>query len=727
SLTISYNLSGYASKQLRMDFYYKNHGQADAPGNKVWMRGNENSAWVQAYDLFANQAALGAWKRGIININEVLGNAIPPQTVTNTFQVRIGEEGETSANDVNPVVDIDDGYTFDDLVLNEALNDVGIIKINSPDISGCSLGSANPVSIKIKNYNNVALNNLPVSYQVNGGAVITENIASIAPNQIMDYTFTHTADLSAFIDYNINVWVKYPSDSYTVNDSVLNFNVHNSPVISSYPYLQNFETGNGFFYTKGTNSSWQWGTPAKSIIHKAASGTRAWVTNLTGNYNNDETSYLYSPCFDIHGLAQPVLSFSHILITELNYDHSWVEYSTNGIVWQKLGNAGSGTNWYDDASLTAWSGANTAWHVASIDLPLSATNIRFRFVLSSDAGVTDEGIGIDDIHVFDKAVIYTGSPVTGITQGVSGNNWVDFSSGGRRIASLNSNGTNLGATTIQVHPYSGSVRNSNNQYYANRDIVVHVSNPATGNVGMRFYFTEAEAQNLVNAEGCESCLKPADPYELGVTKYSGKAADENGTLNDDTTGYFQFILPANTIIVPYDNGYYAEFSVNSFSEFWLSSGNIKPAANGVCPGETILFTTDAEANNFQWQENNGSGYGNIIDGSSYSGTTTPALQLINLPTTFSGYKYRCLKDGIPGNENAVRFTNVWNGNTSNNWFVATNWSCGTVPDQYTDVIIPNGITVYPLINANTAIKSINVHPGATVTVIAAAKLQINGR
>ncbi|MBK8611786.1 MAG: hypothetical protein IPL84_18105 [Chitinophagaceae bacterium] len=34
------------------------------------------------------------------------------------------------------------------------------------------------------------------------------------------------------------------------------------------------------------------------------------------------------------------------------------------------------------------------------------------------------------------------------------------------------------------------------------------------------------------------------------------------------------ILPANTEIVPYDNGYYAEFTVNSFSEFWLNNGEV---------------------------------------------------------------------------------------------------------------------------------------------------------
>ncbi len=727
SLTFSFNLSNYGSKQLRFDFFYKNHGQDAAAGNKVWIRGSENSQWTPAYDLFANQALPGNWKRAIININEVLNNAVPQQNVTATFQVRIGQSGNTSANTSNSANDMDDGYTFDDLTLNEVTNDAGIVKIISPGTGGCSLGPATAISIQVKNYDNATLNNLPVSYQVNGGPVVTEYIPSLATNQSIDYTFTQTADLSAYTEYSISAWVKYPTDSYPVNDSILNYTVQNSPLISSYPYLQNFDTSDGNFYTRGINSSWQWGVPANLVINKAASGTRAWVTNLTGNYNDNETSYLYSPCFDIHTLVQPVLSFSHILTTEPDYDYSWVEYSTDGAVWQKLGSVGSGTNWYDEPSLVNWAGANPRWHVASINLPVSAANIRFRFVMSSDAGVTEEGIGIDDIHVFDKAPVYAGLPITGITQLVNSSSWVHFSSGGNRIVSLNSNGANLGAATIQAHPFAGTVRNSNNAYYVDRNIVVRSANPPTGNVNVRFYFTEAEAQSIVFATGCPSCSQPSDPYDLGITKYSGNVTDENGILADDSTGLFRFILPANTTIVPYDNGYYAEFIVSSFSEFWLSTTNIKPAANGICPGENIIFTSAVTGGPYQWQVNSGSGFSNITDGSLYSGSNSSKLQLINLPTSYTGYKYRCLADGVPGNENVLRFINTWNGNTNSDWFTAANWSCGSVPDQYTNVIIPGGITTYPFVNSSTAVRSISVHPGAIVRVNTGINLEVKGK
>ena len=275
-------------------------------------------------------------------------------------------------------------------------------------------------------------------------------------------------------------------------------------------------------------------------------------------------------------MAQPVLSFSHIFEVEdgTPADYNWIEYSTNGgATWSRLGVYAGGVNWYNDPTgKSQWRPSLTTWHVASINLPVTGNNIRFRFVMSSDMGYNLEGVGIDDIHVFDKAAVYADAALTGITQPVSGSNWVHFTSGGTRIASINANGNNLGNTTVDVYPYTGTVRVQNNQYYLNRNIVIKPATQPTSSVGVRFYFTDAEAKSLLAATGCAGCTATKDPYELGVTKYSGNPSLENGTLADNTTCCYGFILPANTEIIPYDNGYYAEFPVSSFSEFWLNNG-----------------------------------------------------------------------------------------------------------------------------------------------------------
>ncbi len=593
SLLMTYNASNYNSgNQLRLDFYYKNHGQDNNPNNKIWIRGSDTDPWLPAYDLVANQASLGQWKHGSINVNDILGAALPTQSVSASFQVKFGEQGNTSANVPDPELDQDDGYTFDDVSFAEALNDVAITSVVAPAVTGCGLTGVQPVSITIKNYSSTPFINVPVYYSINGGTPVSEMIPFIGPNSTQVFTFFNSATLSSNTDYSFNFWLNALFDNYSTNDSILNYSLHTSPVISTYPYLEGFESSDGSWYQKGSHSSWQWGTPAKTIINKAANGTKAWVTSLNGNYSNNELSYLYSPCFDLHTLAQPVLSFSHIFAVEdgCPCDYTWIEYSADGgITWNHLGTNGGGVNWFNDPTgLAQWRTSLNKWHVASIDLPTTGTNVRFRFVMSSDAGVNTEGVGIDDIHVFDKAAIYTGLQLLNTTQTVSGSNWIHFISGATRIASINPNGQNLGSTTVDVYPYAGAVRNHNNQYYLNRNIVVRPAIQPGANVSVRFYFTDAEAKGLIAATGCGACSKPADPYELGVTKYSGSALQENGTLTDNFPGgIYQYILPANTEIIPYDNGYYAEFTVNSFSEFWLNNGGI--TGNQPLPINLISF------------------------------------------------------------------------------------------------------------------------------------------
>ncbi len=609
SLLMTYNINAYNSgNQLRFDFSYKNHGQDNNPNNKVWMRGSDTDPWIVAYDLVVNQAALGNWKHASINVNDVLNGAIPPQAVSTSFQVKIGQQGNTSSNVPNPQLDQDDGYTVDDASLVEAVNDVAITSVVSPAVTGCGMGGTTPVAITIKNYSSTPFINVPVYYSINGGAPVTEMIPIIGPNEIKTFTFFNSATLANNTDYSFSFWLSAPADNYSSNDSVINYTFHTSPVISSFPYLEGFESNDGSWYQKGSNSSWAWGTPAKAVINKAANGNKAWVTSLNGNYRNNELSYLYSPCFDLHTLTQPVLSFSHIFEIEdgCPCDYTWVDYSTDGgITWNRLGSNGSGINWYNDPTgQSQWRTSLTKWHVASIDLPTTGTDVRFRFAMSSDAGYNTEGVAIDDIHVFDKAQIYTGPQLLNTTQTVSGSNWIHFTSGGKRIASINPNGQNMGSTSVDVYPYSGAVRSKNNQYYLDRNIVIRPASQPAGNVSVRFYFTDTEAKNLVAATGCGACSKPGDPYELGVTKYSGPVIEENGTLADNYSGAYNFILPANTEIVPYDNGYYAEFSVSSFSEFWMNNGGV----GGVNPLPLSLISFEAVKQNkkvlLQWSTDN---------------------------------------------------------------------------------------------------------------------------
>jgi hypothetical protein len=576
----TFNLSNYnaAANDLRLDFQLLNHNQFNNTNNKVWIRGNDTLPWVEIFDLDTNGNIPGQYKKsGSIELSDPLANA--GQNFGSSFQVRWGQYGQLPATDKF----FGGGYTFDDIRIYQVFNDLQLKSIDSPVTASCGLTNATPVKISVRNSANTAVNNVPVRYRINNGSWVSESIPSIAANTTIQYTFAGTSNLSAFDRYTVQAVVDLDNDSFRDNDT-LSIVVSNLPLVSSFPYLQNFEAGDGYWYAGGKRSTWEYGKPASNRINRAASGTRAWKTRLQGHYNDDEFSYLYSPCFDVSGMTAPTLSFSLALDIEdcgnTLCDGAWVEYSTDGINWTKLSLSGAGTNWYNKAAGQLWSNQNYYyWHVATSSLPTGLSRLRLRFVMFADGGVTREGIAVDDIHIYDNTKgIYDSVTLTApVTQTVSGNNWIDFTSNGKLIASVQPNNQNLGTTAAQVYIFKDSVRNNNQQYYHNRNITVK---PAAGaladSVTVRFYFLDSEMDSLIRAGGCSSCQKPTTAYELGVSKYSDpNLSFENGSISDNQQGLWAFIQPEKVAKVPFDKGYYAEFKVRDFSEFWLNTGGFE--------------------------------------------------------------------------------------------------------------------------------------------------------
>jgi hypothetical protein len=533
---------------------------------------------VSAYDLFANQNNPGIYKQTpSIELSDLLTNA--GQNFTPSCQIRWGQIGFLPATDrVNA-----GGYTFDDIHLYKAVDDIQMLSIDTPMVSSCGLNGTTPIKVSVRNSVNTAITNIPVKFRVDGGSVSAETISSINGNATIQYTFTSTANLASLGAHTIEAWVDYPTDNYRHNDTAL-IHIVNSAIISSFPYLENFEAGNGLWYPGGIASSWEYGTPASNKINSAASGGKAWKTRLAGNYNDLEYSYLYSPCFDISGMTNPTLSFSLALDLEdcgtSLCDGAWVEYSTDGVAWNRLGSFGSGTNWYNKnyAGNQLWNIQNyTRWHVATTALPSGLSRLRLRFVLNSDPAVNREGVAVDDIHIYDNTMgIYDGitmsSPATKTISG--GTSWVDFTSAGKLIASVQPGGQNMGNTDAQAFINTGAVRHTSSQYYHDRNITVIPANNLTDSVAVRFYFLDSETDSLLNATGCSLCSKPASAYELGVSKYSDPVnrANEDSTISNDELGVWTFIHSSKVSKVPFDKGYYAEFKVRDFSELWLNNG-----------------------------------------------------------------------------------------------------------------------------------------------------------
>jgi hypothetical protein len=123
----------------------------------------------------------------------------------------------------------------------------------------------------------------------------------------------------------------------------------------------------------------------------------------------------------------------------------------------------------------------------------------------------------------------------------------------------------------------------------------------------------------------------------------------------------------------------------------------------------------------------GNGYNNISNGFNYTGVTTANLQINNVPTSYTGYKYRCKVNGANGPDNILRFVLTWTGTVSTVWELPGNWSCSTLPDEYTDVVVPTGLTKYPTINTSIMVRKLTAQPSTSITVATGVVVDITGK
>lgn len=578
TLTGTFNLGNYNTTnwEVRCEFDYVLHGYPKFDtGNYAWVRGSDNDPWLplRQYDIDTNNMGV-IYNSGSLSLTDILSAG--GQSFSSSTQVRFTQY-DTSLIAASYY---GNGFTMDNFKIYLVTDDVQVISIDSVYQYNCGLSNSVPMRMTLVNSVNNTVYNIAVAYRLDNQAIVTGLIDSIPGKDTISYTFSQTMDLSANTDYNLSAWCYVATDTYRFNDSIMDMRVKNQPVVNTFPYLQDFESNNGFFFAEGNNSTWAYGTPAAIKINHAASGTKAWKTNLGGNYNKEEISYLYSPCFDISQLTKPMLSFS--LASDIEppgtsvFDVAYAEYSHDGHTWLRLGQAGQGTNWYNNDSMQVWAKpSETYWHVATTALPKDGNIISFRFVLRSDKGAEFEGLAIDDIHVFDlvNPIFDQAQFASPITQNIGGNQKVPYLENNNIAAVITAGASALGNTTVQAYKHTNFINEDSSQYFLPKNFTIKSGNNLNDSVEVWFYVTEEAMRTIREDVICYSCSKVKEVQGLGITTYvDPDKALENNLLSDNRNGVYGFIKKDKIRWVPYDKGYYAKVKVKAFSEFWFNDG-----------------------------------------------------------------------------------------------------------------------------------------------------------
>lgn len=298
-------------------------------------------------------------------------------------------------------------------------HDIAPISVVSP-VTGCGLGTET-VTVNYKNYGTTSETSIPVSYQFDGGAVVTGTIAGpLAPGATFSYTFGTPVDASDPGPHTIIVTSSLVSDEIPANDN-LTLNFENVPIVNTFPYLQDFETGTAGWTEGGANSSWELGSPAGFAIVGPPPATpgsiNSWTTNLIDYYNDNEKSYIESPCFDFSGLVFPYLEMDINYDIQTFSDGAKVQYSLDaGASWTDLGNIGTGENWYNHAfcygmwpdfysiDYRGWSGNSGGWQHAYQDLSMlgGEGSVKIRVIFASDGWWSFyDGFAFDNVKIAD--------------------------------------------------------------------------------------------------------------------------------------------------------------------------------------------------------------------------------------------------------------------------------------------------------------------------------------
>lgn len=357
---------------------------------------------------------------GVYHINddmtewEVFSNNLPNVPVkdieinTEENTITVGTYGRGVWQSPIPVVQVD--------------IDLSLIKIISNNTIQC--GGATPV-ITVKNNGLNAFNQVEINYSIDGVSHTYNYSGNIAPNQTKEIEIPHNETVD-FGTHTIQIEAIVANDTFPNNNTL------------SANFETNFSGEGQYINTFGDVNDDTWLIITEDTYTKERSTTNLWEkgetlkfngvfdnsysTNISGNYSDETTSYLYSPCYDLAMLENPVLKFDMAFDIELDWDVLYVEYSlNNGEKWNILGTAND-SNWYNsnffdpDRPVTVgkqWTGTDTEMKEYSYDLSAltNESNVIFRFVFATDQAENKDGATIDNFTIEASSILLSNDEI----------------------------------------------------------------------------------------------------------------------------------------------------------------------------------------------------------------------------------------------------------------------------------------------------------------------------
>ncbi len=170
----------------------------------------------------------------------------------------------------------------------------------------------------------------------------------------------------------------------------------------------------------------------------------------------------------------------------------------------------------------------------------------------------------------------------------------------------------------------------------------------------------------------------------------------------------------------------AKDNVGFFSNIFIDSFFVNDESFCQLGSDVFFRATPSNALNYTWHEFRNNLWVPINDNDLFEGFNTRTLKLKKPPTNWYGKKFACVVDGRLDSTFTLKFNNTWIGQVSTDWHDYRNWSCGVVPDEFVDAVLPQNMTVLPEISEDGECRSLIIKNGAILKLKAGKTLLIYG-
>jgi len=461
---LTIDLSNYTtSTNLELEFDYVDHGDENQDNDRIWIRGSSSDNWVEAYNLAPeSQTDDTYYTINSIDIDNILSNASPSQTVSSTFQVRFGQEDDHSITY--------DGVSFDNIKIKEisctkpSSLSASSITHNSASLSWTETGSA-------------------TTWDIEYGA---EGFSQGSGTTISGTTSNPYAlgSLSSNTSYDYYVRASCGGGSYSYWAGPYTF-LTSCSVLSAVtlPFTEDWESYNGTMSEDGnvycgTQYNWtfthslstgrvRWGTDAFQV--NTGNGAVTLDDNLNGG--DDNTNYLT--------LTIDLSDYTSSTYLELAFDYAdhQNENHHNNYVWIR---GSSSEAWVQAYNLDPEAQTdNTYQSINSIDIDNILSNaspsqtvsssFQVKFGQEDDYTTTNDGISFDNINIKENSCIKpTNLSASSITHNSASLSWTENGTATDWDIEYGAEGFSQGSGTtvtgVGSNPYTLGSLSSNTSY-----------------------------------------------------------------------------------------------------------------------------------------------------------------------------------------------------------------------------------------------------------------------